>query len=221
MMKTATTRERPILFTGEMVRAILDDTKTQTRRIARVKPVSFGWRVEGRGGAFSEWGEHIKDPMCARALCPYGQPGDQLWVKETFWPDNQTYLDQYKAEPWLGEPSPDGAEVYYRASEKNPEIFPRWRPSIFMPRWASRIQLLITSIRIEFLIRISPGDAIAEGIERFSSHGRTYYRLSHWENGLGCADPVEVYRRLWESINGAGSWAKNPWVWVIEFRITQ
>lgn len=159
-------KERPILFSGPMVRAILDGRKTQTRRV--VKP---------RQGMLDDW---------TGLPCPYGKPGDRLWVRET------CYFEQ-----------PHG-EVIYRAdpgSEKalDPEFTGlRWRPSIHMPRWASRITLEIVNVRVERLQDIRVDDARAEGV------------TAKW--------PVHGFRNLWQSINGFGSWDANPWVWVVEFR---
>lgn len=230
-------KERPILFSGPMVRALLSGKKTQTRRIVKPQPhagvndcephgVTWRWAMAGSHGR-SDYphGELGFFP------CPYGQPGDRLWVKETFHYDNVDYVSKYKSEPWLGLPDAGNAETYYRASEKAPEIFPRWRPSIFMPRWASRIQLEITAVRVERLNEISLTDAEAEGLAKLTKDsGRTWKYGIPDRDGLPGNDddgwhwsrwrqsPVDAYEALWESINGAGSWAQNPWVWVVEFK---
>jgi hypothetical protein len=192
-------KERPILFSAPMVRALLDGRKTQTRRIA--KP---GTVVPIPPGLIGE----VVLP------CPYGQPGDRLWVREThafIWPEDypperlQDHEIQYRADTdgkcFAGE---------WPEEERDNEERPKWKPSIFMPRWASRILLEITDVRVERLQDISEEDARAEGVEI----------SDEW---TGCADDlsgshVKSYQFLWESINGTGSWDANPFVWVISFR---
>lgn len=217
-------KERPILFSAPMVRAILDGTKTQTRRV--VKPVGNddgfvildygdgGWPYRSddgdstthtvkRGGKLY----HDETPH----TCPYGQPGDRLWVRETFH-------------------TVDGHSAFYRADyahdpkgDKEHGIV--WTPSIHMPRWASRITLEVTSVRVERLNDITPIDACAEGLSqrtakmhhrRIEQFGLPGWRDVHWR-----FSPVDAYRMLWEQINGAGSWEANPWVWVIEFEVVK
>jgi len=163
-------KERPILFSGPMVRAILEGRKTQTRRIVKPQP------LRDRGVMAFNDGEH------PQMRCPYGKPGDRLWVRETWCPDVEPYTFRYKA---------DGDEP-----------LERWRPSIHIPRWASRITLEVVSVRVERLQNISEDDALAEGITLV-------------ERGTS---PVDQFNKLWESINGPGSWEANPWVWVVEFK---
>ena len=204
-------KERPILFSGPMVRAILSGNKTQTRRILKPQPCELpdfnigGLSINIHGsvyGAFS--------PDCPRKTCPYGQPGDRLWVRETWAPLAV---------------SSKGA--YYRADIENPKRG-GWKPSIHMPRWASRITLEVTGARVERLQDISRGDAIAEGVDwkrcptYQSIESFTEQRLAQ-KLGMACfpvltIDYIGGYKRLWESINGPGSWNENPWVWVVEFR---
>ncbi|HTG26085.1 MAG TPA: hypothetical protein VK681_39170 [Reyranella sp.] len=206
MAETAV-RERPILFSSPMVRAILDGTKTQTRRVAfKDDPRDHNpWLCEGR---WQDGDEMLR--------CPYGQPGDHLWVRESFFDHGEierqpVALDariEYKADPWDREG--DG--------EAGP-----WKPSIHMPRWASRLTLEITAVRVERLQEISETDAQAEGI-----HGLTDEAVCEYQRQLDRAGDPEVpqvnnrdtFHYLWDSINakrGFG-WATNPWVWVIEFR---
>jgi len=187
-------KEKPILFSGPMVRAILDWRKTQTRR--RLKPQP-GTRHDGTPIHFGDEGTFLK--------CPYGQTGDRLWVKETF------RFDGIDHRFGMAERRKD--ELSFRAdmeADRSVNDCP-WRPSIFMPRWASRITLEITGVRVERLQEISEEDAKAEGcVQAFWP----YERLQ-----LGKARNYKAgYRKLWESINGPGSWDANPWVWVIEFR---
>lgn len=174
-------KERPTLFSGPMVRAILEGRKTQTRRA-----VKFQWC--GSGEALMH--QATFDPAYK---CPYGQPGDRLWVRETF-----------RSKQQCGET----IDWTYRADcpALTEYLFP-WKPSIYMPRRASRITLEIMSVRGERLQDISEEDAKAEGCE-----------WSQWSFPNSTRPGKSAYRALWESINGPGSWDQNPWVWVIEFK---
>ena len=215
-------RERPILFNGDMVRAILEGRKTQTRRIVKNQPCG-GWAFDGvygritsphpqRGkfGAFLRRGVGTSWPELGILPCPYGSPEDQLWVKETFAePNDQVTI--YRAN-WREDAITRGLD---NIPKDDSGI--RWKPSIYMPRWASRITLEITNIRVERLNDISEEDAIAEGIERESGEYEGYFR-DYREPDAITKHARLSYMGLWESINGAGSWGINPWVWVIEFR---
>lgn len=173
-------REKPILFSGGMVRAILAGRKTQTRRIVKCAIAIGGTDTN----------------------CPYGNTGDRLWVKETF-----CYTDEsINVEPGyvFRATDPDWSEM---------EGF-KWKPSIFMPRKASRITLEIVSVRVERLQAISEADAMAEGVEQMSHGFRDYSARLDCQLG----DAKMSYFTLWESINGAGSWDQNPLVWVLEFK---
>lgn len=209
--------ERPILFSGAMVRALLAGTKTQTRRVVKAQPEAEHdgepyWFV----GGYRAWTYRSTSDVLRKGgnalLCPYGATGGRLWVRETFCDD------------WM---TTDG--IYYRADGGLPgdmvDAGCTWRPSIHMPRAASRITLEVTGVRVERLQDISEADAIAEGIEGFElpeCGGRFWldYRLTDAEAGCSPAlkSPVDSYRWLWESINGPGSWDANPFVWVVEFR---
>ena len=180
-------KERPILFSGEDVRAILDGRKTQWREVVKPQPepVSFGWRFGGRDIGEKVW------PLDAPKLCPYGQPGDRLWVRET----------------WGVNPCYNGDEILYRASGHGSAII-RWRRSSHMPRWASRINLEVTGVRVERLCSISEADALAEGCCPFSDDFGSYHARV-------------AFCQLWESIYGPESWDANPWVWVVEFCIDE
>jgi hypothetical protein len=192
-------KERPILFSGPMIRAILDGRKTQTRRV--IKPA---------------WSRclDLDDPddrKTAVERCRHGKPGDRLWVRET-WNCLSAGTDQLI----LPNPRPNVCAVAYQATEKARHAkFPdsllvdRWRPSIHMPRWASRITLEIIAVRVEQLQDITEADAIAEGIEL--RDGKAGVFQSH----------KQAFAWLWHEINGPESWAANPWVWVIEFRKTE
>lgn len=201
-------KERPILFSAPMVRAILEGRKTQTRRI--VKLTDSG-RVKAVGSA-RNW--HLDDPN-AYLACPYGQPGDRLWVRETFLEIGN--LDPgfivYRAD--YPECVPDGLENIPSASAI------KWKPSIHMPRSASRMTLEITNIRVERLNDISEEDAIAEGVDhRECPTYQSPEQLEHMIRFGSYAWTIDYpggFKSLWESINGEDSWGANPWVWVIEF----
>lgn len=185
-------KERPILFSGAMVRALLAGTKTQTRRVVKMKPHQ---QIEQRDdGTNWPWMYDSERDADAWLTCPYGKPGDWLWVRET-WHDASSALHScalYRA---------DGGEIYGG----------KWAPSIHMPRWASRITLEITSVRVERLQDIDISAAQAEGV---SDTGSLILDSAGNEQG----GPIAEYAVLWEQINGPGSWDANPWVWVLEFR---
>lgn len=182
-------KHRPILFNTEMVRAILDGTKTRTRRIAKPQPETFKCGVP-----FT-----VAGLPTSPLKCPLGETGDRLWVRETWFPER---LD------WREAP----CEVRYRADGSKTPFAKPWRPSIHMPRWASRITLEITGVRIERLQNISDGEAKREGFQ--GGHGSIPGYLYN-------ATPVEHFIHVWSEIYGEGSFENNPWVWVIEFRRTE
>lgn len=195
-------REKPILFSGPMVRAILAGRKTQTRRVVKPQTLALFDTAIHLGEIndfFAQGTASGSDLKYISELCPYGQPYDRLWVKET-----------YSAHGEMG----DWGRKYYRADLGDEAKEPHglhWRPSIFCTRKASRITLEITAVRVERLNDISETDAIAEGATITDAIVRNdaIHASRAW---------IEAYRQLWESINGAGSWAANPWVWVIEFK---
>ena len=203
-------KERPVLFSATMVRAILDGRKTQTRRIIKQQPYidemgNFCWNGENFGQDFNgpciqAIASPIPSSKTKRVRCPYGKPGDRLWVRETFNHDGEKYiyaadLNELGVQKWAAQ----------------------WKPSIHMPRIASRILLEITGVRVERLQDISEEDAIAEGCIKFpfeDDHAYTFYD----DDKTGHATHTGAYRKLWESINGSGSWDLNPFVWVVEFK---
>ena len=203
-------KERPIIFSTPMVLAILDGRKTQTRRIMKVQPDSRGTRCTNVH--FEDWhGKQLK--------CPYGWVGDILWVRETWVMHNRSkyrfYLTYQSGDLWIKYKA-DGVENY----ETGEKIL--WKPSIFMPKHVCRIKLEITDIRVEKLCDITEKDAMAEGIKevilsrvKYVNGDKTWtdYSSDYW-----FTNPIESYRTLWESINGKGSWEKNPWVWCISFK---
>jgi hypothetical protein len=195
-------KERPILFSGPMVRAILAGTKTQTRRL--VKGVALEWLAPGM---FEP--AYVADPE--NALCPYGVPGDRLWVRET----------------WQENTPPSG--YIYRADDVAGHIDTGWRPSIFMPRAACRIRLEVTDLRVQRLQEISEEDAEAEGADyRCDRCGDSGSIRTYGEGGVligeecpDCVDrsPRGDFRELWNSINAKRApWDSNPWTWAITFR---
>ena len=200
-------KERPILFSAPMVRALLAGTKTQTRR--GVKPQT-AIMTDEMARAFGVQPPPVENS--AVVSCPYGAVGDRLWVKET-WKADQIWDGHRPLD------IPEGEAVLYTADKHATRIVPfgwgRGRPSIFMRRWMSRLTLELTSVRVERLNDISEEDAIAEGIDAEvtpRAPGDPY---------LPVRNPSDRYRDLWESLNGAGSWAANPWVLVLSFpRVT-
>ena len=190
-------KSRPILFSAPMVRALLAGTKTQTRRIVKPTKVPYGhWGVETRGARheLTHWDNDTAETSLL--TCPHGEPGDQLWVRETWAEGIHQMAD---VDHWAY--AADHFGVQQRLGE-------RWKPSIHMPRAASRITLEITEVRVERLGDISEADAWAEGIDQAEvlSMGCTY------------GASVAAYSALWERINGPGSWDLNPWVWALDFR---
>jgi len=216
-------KERPILFSAPMVRALLDGSKTQTRRAIKLPPAPdhLGeWKPTTIGGFGITDARGIVVPEIAAIWhtrtgktisCPYGQPGDRLWVRET-WAQNWNQLSDTRM---------DLSYVYRadgetRALDNGTEL--PWRPSIHMTRAASRIDLEVTGIRVERLQDIGEEDAKAEGCERAAETTYDDDRLNAECGYFPPSSYAHGYRLLWQSINGAGSWAANPWVWVVEFR---
>ena len=196
-------KEHPVLFSGAMVRAILEGRKTQTRRVVKPQPEcatacgGLTWPISSplRGNGIKIYLDNGRNLSTTLSLCPYGKPGDRLWVRETWLP--------FDADHVIG-----GKEWAYRAdcgadSEAlRLEMGYRWRPSIHMPRRASRITLEVTDVRVQRVQEISAEDIQSEGIELVGN-----YRAH--------------FRELWDSINSARGygWSTNPWVWAISFKV--
>jgi len=201
-------KERPILFSGPMVRAILDGRKTQTRRIVKPKPLHEEFvvckyhktLVDKKGNTYPSDVDHfgICDVDGEWSIeCPYGQVGDRLWVREAF-ADVPCPADEPHPRLRIG---PNGEGITWKADwTSNPSGF-KWKPSIHMPRWASRITLEITEVAVERLNDISYDDCINEGWHPACGQGADFW-----------------YQELWNEINGPDSWAANPWVWVVSFK---
>lgn len=211
-------KERPILFSGPMVRAILEGRKTMTRRVVKLR---YGADVVVTNGQV--W-KPARVDYAGYVDCPYGQVGDRLWVREAFsGPHCMDASDGCKAVP----PSKwgDCSRIWYWADGNMTEgDWTRPRPSIHMPRWASRILLEIVAVRVERLHEISEADAQAEGVERVVAGvgWRRYCDPDSEEVGVPpCGDARRSFRSLWKFINGDESWNANPWVWVVEFKRVQ
>lgn len=205
---TTATKERPILFSAPMVRAILEGRKTMTRRVIKPQPTidSMG-NLCWKGSCYGQRPDG--QPRLDAIRCPYGKPGDRLWVRET-WQAVERESDGldgvlFKADndfiPIKN--TPEAAELWMDSADVRPDAL--WKPSIFMPRWASRILLEVTEVRAERLQEISEDDAIAEGAEL----------------AVGRTNPKHPFRDLWDRINfdrGHG-WMTDPWVWVVSFKV--
>ena len=214
--------ERPILFSGPMVRAILDGRKTQTRRVCKLQPQVVDVEPRHKPHTWGFWhDDHDKMRNGLVVRCPYGQPGDRLWVRETWgvgtrphhidgWTDgieyraDEPYCDDVEPLPLYTPKAPAG---FYEGYDKR-----GWRPSIHMPRWACRLLLDVKAVRVERLQDISRSDCYAEGLIADNQPMRY--------NG----EPAqERFAALWDGLNAkrGHGWDTNPWVWVIEFSVVQ
>lgn len=219
-------KERPILFSGSMVNAILEGRKTQTRRVVKSTLIINQAEFECGNRPHVTHSEpnlqHYVDTDC-----PYGQVGDRLWVRETFCMgvieehdasepgDRYLYVDD--SDYGDGKQYPIYKQRVLSEGIDFDEV--KWKPSIHMPRSASRILLEITKIRVERLNQISRADAAKEGLHRLPATGRYVINKGDQYFGGASSNPIEVFSWLWEDIAGNGSWAKNPWVWVVEFKV--
>ena len=238
-------KERPILFSGPMVCAILEGRKTQTRRVVKPQP----HRVYDIAGATFDasdgvWAWHDStEKICnlRRFACPYGKHGELLWVKEAWryagWSDDGEPKIEYAAGgsawPKVPEERLDGVlDIWAALSAADNRAIDRvsadrrWRSPIHMPRWASRLTLKITGVRVQRAQQITLDDAISEGVrevtkdgvvKKFCVYDRGDMSSVPWQDMP--RDAVSCYRTLWDSINGKSHpWASNPWVWVVEFK---
>lgn len=209
--------ERPIPFSGPMVRALIAGTKTQTRRAIKGAPTGRTAYLLGLHRDSGVWGIHAdvdRDDGVWRGRCPYGVPGDKLWVREA-WRVSAVHDHVPGSELGFGSPPQVQYEAIGDGRDETQVQWGRYRHARFMPRWASRITLEVTEVRVERLQDISEADAIAEGVD-------LQPRLVGYSKDSGCAwkpqDPREAYCHLWEAINGAGSWEANLWVWAVSFK---
>lgn len=181
-------KERPILFSAPMVRAILDGRKTQTRRVIKPQP-SLTPEMDTDAGIAKFYDV---DECIGSIRCPYGVPGDRLWVRESFYVQPEIWALHRGPQPldYAADVTPDQVEDY------------AGKPSIHMPRWASRISLEITDVRVQRVQEISDEDAIAEGYGAAFGPGFRY----------------RAFDSLWDSIHGSGAWERNEWVWAVTFK---
>ncbi|WBW63277.1 ASCH domain-containing protein [Klebsiella electrica] len=246
-------KERGMIFNGEMVRAILDGRKTQTRRPIKWRQTRATEIAEREDGSKWPWSEDTENVCDYWHPCPFGNVGDRLWVRETFaclgnedgcaidWNDNLVKGG-----------GPESARIYRASCEQKPGNYGLWSipddafwkphtdemqfegawvPSIHMPRWASRITLEITDVRVERLNSISEEDAQREGVHTevwdqtvvARNYAASDEFFQFWSDDMpNFVEMNELYRSsfrsLWESIYGAENWQANPWVWVIEFK---
>ena len=240
-------KERPILFSAPMVKALLADTRTQTRRLAKFKAIEPGFNLRFSGVStghyctgvpssghvlYSRRAGGVWEQRTKPLHCPFGEPGDRLWVRETWAPcEAPIFLGhtQFFADGAVGRRiSTNGGEEWWARSGHTLGVSEshlhgkwvskpsKWRPSIHMPRKVSRIDLEVTGVRVERLQAISEADAKAEGAaHRIAPGGDLAGAFEHDDTPIGYRAHFED---LWESINGPGSWAENPWVWVVEFK---
>lgn len=210
-------KERPILVTTALVPPILRDKKTQTRRLRGLNEINQSpddWKLVSfqrstlHNGQWAAFFSNLVGGMNMVVPCPYGGPGDRLWVRETFQFYFPNTIDESEMvrEIWRAKNErrrPEGSVVCYRATDKLPLIISPdgdeigWTPSIHMPRWASRITLELTDVRVQRLLEITAADVVAEGFQ-FSSD-------------------IEQFKATWKKLNGADSWDENPWVWALTF----
>jgi hypothetical protein len=246
--------EHGMLFSAPMVRALLEGSKTQTRRPMKPQPFAdvifddttgewgqFWWSADFKGDPTVENWKDLK--------CPYGQIGDRIWVRETWrfgaWRDDGRFAIDYASSPeitntpWVrnnNDDSGDEADLWLERidseltskgvlSDENgiyhwePGQSPlKWHPSIHMPRWASRITLEITDVRVQRLQEISAEDCISEGLIPFTKGAVPAWRAADGEH-CNYIRPRDAYRDLWKSTYGPGSWDANPWLWAISFKV--
>ena len=226
-------KERPIIFSAPMVRALLSGEKTQTRRVVKLphsNPLGQ-WETllwGGQDGGRTKDGDTMPAQMAIGhsrtgdiLLCSYGQPGDRLWVREAHY-----LTDNGDQEYAVYATDSEAVREHLTSIDRLPPDFPaevkaqhrKLRPSIHMPRWASRITLEVTGVRVERLNDISEADALAEGIQRYTGSLR-WVRYLDAITGEACHNTAaEAFKALWIGINGQESWDANPWVWAIKFK---
>jgi hypothetical protein len=207
--------DKPILFSGPMIRALLDGRKTQTRRALKPQPNDIG----GMQRAAGQW--PLMDSLTGDPIHTRHSVGDRLWVREGFfYAPPGAYRASTGIEQAVDPTDPDRAAVYREGFDRSGR--PAWRPSIHMPRWASRLTLTVTEVRIERLQDISEDDAIAEGCRPFFDEENaeiTKGPNGHEHRMAPLRGPLDDFRRLWDSINGDGTWESNPWVAAYSFTV--
>lgn len=215
MKQNINVRERPILFSSPMVRAIQSRRKTQTRRTIQLRD---GWEV---GESFDgiPWPTRRRGNELERMPCPYGEPGDRLWVRETWMPFDPDHIIGGIPYAYRASTTQEGEAIrqaYIRTGRDY-----RWRPSIFMPRAASRIHLQVVAVAVERLQEITNEAIVYEGFEPIRpevmiSTGHLV-QVGRYEDSYSTLRGL--FSGLWDKINGAGAWASNPWVWVVGFEV--
>lgn len=211
-------KERPILFSTDMVQAILDGRKTETRRVAKKQPTEkhagLIRSILLDGTEREAWLYLDKEGKAEAAYCPYGQTGDLLWVRETFAHNKQSGLNH----------EDENYGYVYRATDPYWETDEgwKWKPSIFMPKDAARIWLQVTYVCLQKLQKMTAFDARAEGIDRLTywdPNGDEYTYPCFVDKKYEHPNAIDCFKTLWESINGPDSWEKNPYVWVVKFKV--
>lgn len=231
----STPKERPIIFSGPMVRALLDGRKSQTRRVVKGLPIYVTTLIGSDSRPTHEFGMHWthEGVINEHVRCPYGQPGDRLWVRETWcrWYGGALGGDRGMecAEPsgtcgvtYLADMARRRVENAYWDRVRGHSVLAgfetshaKWRPSIHMPRWASRLTLELTEVRVQRLQEISEEDAKAEGVANYLQPGE----VPDVPFGY-LTDARDAFRSLWDSINGErAAWDSNSWVWAVSFRV--
>jgi hypothetical protein len=227
-------RERPIIFSEEMIRAIREDRKSQTRRVIKPQPELHNDCV----GQYFMWKSAKYSIGRFLSQCPYGVTGDQLWVRETFASFSQRHLKDHDATYPIHTHCPhypDVIAIYRESGADFPHHFhvdgyARWKPSIHMPHWASRIRLQITGHSVERVQDIREGDAVAEGVrQNWLGDDCPDEFADEWENygadldDFPCYSAKDSFRTLWDMINAERGfpWPDNPWVWVVEFEVVE
>ena len=217
-------KERGMIFNDEMVRALLDGRKTQTRRIMKNQPAGdypdTPALVRNVGPGFQWYGSYGESSIFN---CPFGAVGDRIWVRETFqgplvseelFEEYRAYPEKFEKPEYCEYAADGGARPEYCDLDDN--LRHGWRPSIHMPRWASRILLEIIDVRVERLNDISEEDAQAEGVKKLRGGYWKHYQPNEWTQFQLSARGS--FATLWNFIYGEGGWWANPWVWVIEFK---
>ncbi|MFP6813096.1 MAG: hypothetical protein VB956_07195 [Moraxella sp.] len=219
-------KERPIIFSSEMVKAILDGKKTMTRRVVKTQP-DFNARYDGVDDDTNHFWEVLDaqgeptEKYIPILKCPYGKVGDRLWVRETHHVVGGTA--DYEIEEIKQGLQDIKNFVSYKADGYGNPCDGGWTSPMFMPRWTSRILLEITDIRVERLNDISEADAVKEGLRILAASGRYVVNPGDQHFGGASHDAVEVFSWLWDSLNTKKGypWSSNPWVWVVEFKVIE
>lgn len=205
--------DKPIIFSAPMVRALIEGRKTQTRRVLKPQPISTPEFYLPMSDEDAFWATFDEDERCTRLRLRYA-PGDRLWVREAFIGPYAYEVNEYPPRDWGNKP------IWFPADGPVPDKFAgqfwhRARPSIHMPRWASRLTLTVTDVRVQRLQDISAADSIAEGVQC----GTCEFMNTSACNGRGCFASIAAFQALWNSLHGPGAWEANPWVAAYSFTV--